>query len=247
MAKSTTSESGYSFQDAAGSIATGEGIVATVRAATTANVANLAAGAPEPVDGINLAVGDLILVKNQAAAATNGIYTVDTVGGGANGVWTRTPLFASAAGLEALSLIWVRSGTVNAETLWGNTTDPVITVGGTAITFVQQGTLPFLTMWVGPGTARTVNEYTILVGDVVPHDINASGGAVELNLPTAAAWIAANPEIPFIRISAVNIANAATVDPNGAETINGAALYTFATAWDSIDLYPISGTGWVIR
>lgn len=102
-------------------------------------------------------------------------------------------------------------------------------------------------MWAGQGTARTVNEYTILVSDVVPHDINASGGAVELNLPTAAAWIAANPTIPFVRISAVNIANAATVDPNGAETINGAALYTFATAWDSIDLYPISGTGWAIR
>ena len=116
--------------------------------------------------------------------------------------------------------------------------------------FVQQGATPFMTMWAGAGTARTVNEYDILVTDVVPHNIDASAGPVELNLPSAAAWIAANPNIPFIRISAVDIANAATVDPDGTETINGGAagaVYTFVTAWDSIDLYPITGAGWAIR
>ncbi len=110
---------------------------------------------------------------------------------------------------------------------------------------------PFITMWSGGGTARTVNEYTILVTDVVPHIIDASAGAVELNLPTAAAWVAANPLIPFIRITAIDIANAATVDPNGVETINGLGagnVYTFATAYDSIDLYPNGAEdGWVIR
>ena len=78
----------------------------------------------------------------------------------------------------------------------------------------------FLGMF-GVGTVRTVNGYTIATTDVVPHNINASGGVVELNLPTSAAWSAANPDIPFIRINAVNIANAATVDPNGSEFING--------------------------
>jgi hypothetical protein len=106
----------------------------------------------------------------------------------------------------------------------------------------------FLGMF-GVGTVRTVNGYTIATTDVVPHNINASGGVVELNLPTSAAWSAANPDIPFIRINAVNIANAATVDPNGSEFINGLGggnVYTFATAYDSIDLYPVAG-GWLIR
>jgi hypothetical protein len=146
--------------------------------------------------------------------------------------------------------------------IWGDIGTDLTVDAGTSV--VQQGTAPptgtitnngtyqittprAMGMWAGPGTARTVNEYTILVTDLVPHNIDTNGGAVELNLPTAAAWIAANPDIPFVRISAVDIANAATVDPNGAETINGAALYTFITAYDSIDLYPVAGTGWVIR
>ena len=250
MARSTTPQSGYSFEAAAGSIATGEGVTANVRVATTGDIADLAAGAPDPLDGVALAVGDIVFVKDQAAPTTNGIYTVDVVGGGANGEWSRTPLFASAAGLEALALVWVREGTLWGDTLWGNTTDAPITLGVTNITFAQQGATPFMTMWAGAGTARTVNEYDILVTDVVPHNIDASAGPVELNLPSAAAWIAANPNIPFIRISAVDIANAATVDPDGTETINGGAagaVYTFGTAWDSIDLYPITGVGWAIR
>ena len=102
---------------------------------------------------------------------------------------------------------------------------------------------------MGTGTSRTVNEYTITTSDIVPHNISAAGGAVELNLPASAAWSSAQPNIPFIRISALNIANAATVDPNGTEFINGLGagnVFTFATAYDSIDLYPVSG-GWLIR
>lgn len=101
---------------------------------------------------------------------------------------------------------------------------------------------------LGVGVART-GDYTIATTDVVPHNISAAGGTVELNLPASAAWSAANPNIPFIRISAVNIANAATVDPDGSEFINGLGggnVYTFATAFDSIDLYPVAG-GWNIR
>jgi|TARA_R110001592_G_scaffold25998_2_gene98030 hypothetical protein len=113
----------------------------------------------------------------------------------------------------------------------------------------QDPRLGGLLSMMGVGVARTVNGYTIATTDVVPHNISAAGGVVELNLPTSAAWSAANPNIPFIRISAVNIANAATVDPDGSEFINGLGggnVYTFATAFDSIDLYPVSG-GWNIR
>jgi hypothetical protein len=121
--------------------------------------------------------------------------------------------------------------------------------GGSGYAFSEDARLNLLLGMMGVGTVRTVNGYTILVTDLVPHNISAAGGVVELNLPTSAAWSTANPDIPFIRINATNIANAATVDPNGSEFINGLGggnVYTFATAYDSIDLYPVAG-GWLIR
>lgn len=102
----------------------------------------------------------------------------------------------------------------------------------------------------GATVLNAATPYTHLVTDVTPLIIDTTGGVVEIDLVAAATWIAANPDIPFVRITAIDISNAATVDPNGAEVINDGAAgapYTFATAYDSIDLYPISGTGWVIR
>jgi len=55
------------------------------------NIANFNA-TPDVLDGKSLAVGDLILAWQQTTASENGIYQVDTVGTGSNGVWTRSPL-----------------------------------------------------------------------------------------------------------------------------------------------------------
>src|SRR5205085_10291477 len=61
----------------------------SVRAATTANIATLAGGAPNTLDGVTLAANDRILVKDQGTRSQNGIYVVTTLGTGANGTWTR--------------------------------------------------------------------------------------------------------------------------------------------------------------
>ena len=50
-------------------------------------------GAPASVDGITLAEGDRVLVKNQATASQNGIYkVVDSL----NGIWDRATDFDAA-------------------------------------------------------------------------------------------------------------------------------------------------------
>jgi hypothetical protein len=54
----------------------------------SANTGELS-GQDDTVDGINLQIGDRILVKNQTDAKQNGIYTVQDVGTAANGVWVR--------------------------------------------------------------------------------------------------------------------------------------------------------------
>ena len=61
----------------------------STRAVTTTNV-TLTGGAPTPVDGVNLSVGDRVLVTGQSTGSLIGLYQVQTVGAGSNGTWIRT-------------------------------------------------------------------------------------------------------------------------------------------------------------
>lgn len=105
------------------------------RLATTANIANLNGGAPNTVDGIAVAAGNIILVKNQAAAAQNGLYVVVTVGGGANGIWLRWSEFDSTVEVKSGILVSVSEGVANLDSLWMLTTNDPITVGVTGLAF----------------------------------------------------------------------------------------------------------------
>jgi phage-related tail fiber protein len=113
----------------------------SVRVATTANIASLTGGAPDTVDGITLVLADRVLVKDQSTGAQNGIYTVTTLGTGANGTWTRATDADTAGELNSGTLVPVEVGTANADSLWMLTTDGTITIGTTALTFVRQGAL----------------------------------------------------------------------------------------------------------
>ena len=125
--------------DAGGNIITG-GLKATTktRLATTGNIANLLTGAPDTVDGQSLTIGDRILVKDQSTASGNGIYTVTTVGTGADGVWARATDFNEDSEFNYLVLCQVIEGSVNGDTLWEFDAVGGITVGSTAINFIKQ-------------------------------------------------------------------------------------------------------------
>jgi hypothetical protein len=106
---------------------------ASVRAATTAAVtlaSDLENG--DTIDGVVLATGDRILVKNQAAGAENGIYVVAASGAPARAddASTGTELVAAA--------VFVQAGTANADRAFICTND-AITIGVTAIVFVGMG------------------------------------------------------------------------------------------------------------
>jgi hypothetical protein len=111
---------------------------ASVRVATTANIASLVGGAPDTVDGILLVLGNRVLVKDQSTGAQNGIYEVTTLGTGANGTWTRATDADTAGELNSGALVPVEEGTVNADTLWMLTTNDPITIGTTALTFSRK-------------------------------------------------------------------------------------------------------------
>jgi hypothetical protein len=90
-----------------------------------------------------LQVGDRILVKNQATAFQNGIYTVTTLGtAGTQFVLTRTTDFNSASAgpgqISTGAFCFVEQGTY-AVTQWILSTTGAVTVGTTGLSFSQFG------------------------------------------------------------------------------------------------------------
>lgn len=118
----------------------------SVRVATTANlsatynagVLTASANGAISVDGVNLASGERLLVKNQTTGSQNGIYTVTTVGDGSNAfVLTRAVDFDSDADISAGAFCFVEEGTVNADYGFVLTTDESITLDTTSLVFTQ--------------------------------------------------------------------------------------------------------------
>jgi hypothetical protein len=97
----------------------------------------LAAGAPSVVDGVSLALNDRILVTGQNTASQNGIYYVSILGTGSNGTWTRSTDTDATGELLAGTVVMVTEGVIYADTQWKLTTNDPITIGSTALTFVQ--------------------------------------------------------------------------------------------------------------
>lgn len=112
---------------------TGLDVKASVRAATTAAgtlASSFANG--QTIDGVSLVTGNRILIKNQAAGAENGIYTVN-----ASGAPTRATDADVSAEVTSGMFTFVDQGTVNADTGWVLTTDDPITLGTTALVFAK--------------------------------------------------------------------------------------------------------------
>ena len=111
-------------------VKTGLDIKESVRAASTGN---LTLSNTQTVDGVALAVGDRVLVKDQSTGSQNGIYVV------ASGAWTRAIDFDNTPGTEVTSgaFTFVEEGTTNADSGWVLTTNGTITIGTTALTFSQ--------------------------------------------------------------------------------------------------------------
>lgn len=104
-----------------------------VRAASTANGTLASAFANgQTLDGVTLATGDRILLKDQTTGQDNGIYTVN-----ASGAPTRAVDADSTAELENAS-VFVSGGTVNGDKAFTQTAT-ITTVGTTVQTWVQFG------------------------------------------------------------------------------------------------------------
>lgn len=106
------------------------------RVVTVTNI-TLSGGAPNAVDGVNLSANDRVLVTGQSTASQNGIYFVSTLGSGSNGTWARSTDTNATGELLSGTIVMVTEGLIYADTQWKLTTDNPITIGSTALTFVQ--------------------------------------------------------------------------------------------------------------
>lgn len=144
----------------------------SVRAATTA-AGTLATSFEngDTIDGVTLATGDRILIKNQAAPAENGIYTVNASGAPTRAIDMDTWLEVPGA------FTWVEEGTTNADTGWVCTSNQGGTLNTTAITFSQFGGVGSYT--AGTGLTLTGNQFSLTTPVAV-----TNGGTGTSSAPT---------------------------------------------------------------
>jgi hypothetical protein len=143
------------------------------------------------IDGYTLVIGDVgkrLLIKNEATGANNGVYTLTQAGTLVLPyILTRaTDYDTSGSGtneIDAGDFILVLSGSTLANTSWVQQTPLPITVGTTAITFLQFGASGSGTVTSVGGTG-TVNGLT-LTGTVTTSGNLTLGGTLDLSSPPA--------------------------------------------------------------
>ena len=152
-------------------VKTGLDVKDSVRVATTASGTLASAfDNASTVDGVTLATGDRIFLKNQSTASENGIYTVN-----ASGAPTRATDFDASSEVSGGTFTFVEEGTTNADSGWVVTNNGDVTVGTTGLTFAQFSGAGQLT--AGTGMTKTGNTIDVVAGN----GITANANSIQIN------------------------------------------------------------------
>lgn len=193
--KITSLQDPSSAQDAAtkayvDSVAEGLNIHAPVAAGTTASLASLTGGTVTYDNGTSgvgatltlqnalttldttytVQTGDRIMVKNEATAANNGIYTINS----AKTVLTRATDADTPSELNGGDFFFIQNGQTLDGTGWV-IVDPVTTIGSTAVTFSQFSGAGTYT--AGNGLTLTGNVFSVNAGT----GITVAGGSTAID------------------------------------------------------------------
>jgi hypothetical protein len=152
-------------------VKTGLDVKDSVRVATTA-AGTLASSFEnnDAIDGVTLATGDRIFIKNQSTASENGIYTVN-----ASGAPTRAVDFDASSEVSGGTFTFVEEGTTNADSGWVVTNNGDVTIGSTGLTFAQFSGAGQLT--AGTGMTKTGNTIDVVAGN----GITANANSIQIN------------------------------------------------------------------
>jgi hypothetical protein len=145
-------------------------------------------GALPSIDGIGLAVGERILIKNQVSSLENGIYVITALGDAGNPfVLTRSSdanIGSADGAADAPNLVsqgmfcLAAQGTVNGGIGFILTTPDDITLGTTALSFAQFGE----TVVAGQGISKTGSTISVDAGDGLTFSGNQLVVAVDNDL-----------------------------------------------------------------
>ena len=134
------------------------------RVATTGNITIATAlNNADTLDGVTLATGDRVLVKDQSTGTQNGIYVVAASP-------ARATDFDASSEVTSGLFTFVEMGTVNSDSGWVLTTDGAITLDSTAIAFTQFSGAGQIT--AGAGLTKTANTIDV-VGTASRITVNA--------------------------------------------------------------------------
>jgi hypothetical protein len=125
----------------------------SVRAATNSYVT---LSGPRTIDGVAVVAGDRVLVKNQITATENGIYVA------AEGAWTRATDSDTNAKVTSGMFTFVTEGTANDNSGWVLATNDPITLGTTALSFVQFSGAGSIE--AGDGLTKAGNTINVVAG-----------------------------------------------------------------------------------
>ncbi len=124
------------------------------RVATTGNITIATAlNNGDTLDGVTLATGDRVLVKDQSTGTQNGIYVVAASP-------ARAVDFDASSEVTSGLFTFVETGTVNSDSGWVLTTDGAITLDSTAIAFTQFSGAGQIT--AGAGLTKTANTLDVV-------------------------------------------------------------------------------------
>jgi hypothetical protein len=200
-----------------------------VRAATTAAIT---LSGEQTVDGVAVAEGDRVLVKNQASSVDNGIYDVSSGG------WTRSLDFDGSNDVVDGTLVVVTDGT-NANLFSVSATNPVIP-GTSAITiladrsFGQDG-LPTTEVFDGGGSTFVLAQAAEVLANVELYisgvcqrpttDFTYDNGTLTVTTTSATPAGTGNVMIRYNRLRAVGALEVTTLNKiTLTQPANGATL-----------------------
>ena len=225
-----------SYVDAASA---GLNVHASVQAATTANI-TLATAVEngDTLDGVTLATGNRILVKNQTTKTENGIYVV-----AASGAPSRADDYNTTPEVDAGDFIFVEAGTTNGKTGWIQT-NTIATIGSDNIEFTQFSGAG--TYSAGTGLTLTGTTFSINTGTTV--DLSTSqtltNKSISLGSNTVTSTLAqlntAVSDADVASLAGSEILTNKTV-ALGSNTVSG-TLAQFNTAVTDTDFASLAGT-----
>jgi len=138
----------YATKDYVDSTLQGLSVKTPAKVATTANIALLGT---QTIDGVAVVAGDRVLVKDQTAGASNGVYVVSA------STWSRSSDMNTASSIEG-AYVMITEGTINANSAWVMSTANV-TLETTALVWSQFQNAANIT--ASNGLKRTGNDIAL--------------------------------------------------------------------------------------